>query len=394
VIGLGLVVRLVVVHLTSGDVFDLGSMVLVHDRLQVDPLHVYSGVIEAVGGVGPPRWPYPPGFFPLIAAAGSAASRLGIGFEELLRIPGVLADAGIAWLVQGYLAGQGYGPRARVAAAALVALAPAFGIISADHGQIDAVAILPAVGALLVWERAAPDRRALAAGLLIGLGAALKTTPVFVVLALLPWARSRREAGTLVAASLLVPLAALAPFLLADGHGVLRALGYHGAPGFGGISLFVQPDLASGWLGTEVVRLTDASRTVSDAAPGILALTLAALGVLLWRVRPPVAVGASLVYLAVYVSGVDFFLNYLVWGLPFFLMAGWLWPVALLEVAWLIPLGVRYLRPAFGDGAWPGWVVSWVFVPTMMALWLAALVVLVRLVRQVGATAARGRGGR
>ena len=43
----------------------------------------------------------------------------------------------------------------------------------------------------------------------------MKTTPVFVLLALLPSVRSWREAATMVTAAAAVPLAVMAPFLLA-----------------------------------------------------------------------------------------------------------------------------------------------------------------------------------
>src|SRR5207302_10782054 len=105
----------------------------------------------------------------------------------------IAADAAIAWLVQAGLGRAGASDRTRLSACALVALGPAFALISGMHGQIDSVAILPAVLALVVWERGG-SRRALAAGLLIGRAASIKTAPGLMVLALLPSVRSRREA--------------------------------------------------------------------------------------------------------------------------------------------------------------------------------------------------------
>jgi hypothetical protein len=49
-------------------------------------------------------------------------------------------------------------------------LGPSFIDISGYHGQIDSVAILPAVLALMVWERRPQPTRSVRAGLLIGLG--------------------------------------------------------------------------------------------------------------------------------------------------------------------------------------------------------------------------------
>ncbi len=110
------------------------------------------------------------------------------------------------------------------------------------------MAILPAVGALVVWRRVEGPDRAWKAGLLIGLAASIKTVPGLVVLALLPSARGWREAVTLVVASIALPLLALAPFWAADAEAVRRMLRYNGLPGLGGLTLAVQPDLAEAWL--------------------------------------------------------------------------------------------------------------------------------------------------
>jgi len=132
------------------------------------------------------RWPYPPLFLPWILSypAGSRtppacpspassrsrrSSRTPASRSSSTRICAGAARASAFCLIS----------------AALIALGPPFVVISGYHGQIDSLAILPAVAALIVWETA-PDRRALIAGLLIGVGAATKTVPGLMLLALLP----------------------------------------------------------------------------------------------------------------------------------------------------------------------------------------------------------------
>jgi len=134
--------------------------------------------------------------------------------EFTIRLAPIAANLGIAFVVQDFLGQRGAERSTRLAGAALVAPGPSFLVVSGYHGQFDAVAFLPAVLALTLWERDLP-RRALWAGLLIGLGGALKTVPLLLLVALLPSVRTRREAAVLVGAAALPVLAALAPFAIA-----------------------------------------------------------------------------------------------------------------------------------------------------------------------------------
>src|SRR5581483_1664230 len=238
---------MIVAFTTHGLRFDLDSLFLVDYALRAHGLHVYH-VINAPGLY---RWPYPPGYFPWVLATGWLSRASGLAFHELVRTLPILADAGIAWLLTVGLAWRGYSERARLIAAALVMAGPVFFVVSGYHGQIDSVAILPSLAGFLVWSRPGARRgvqRAIVAGLLIGLGAAIKIAPAVVVLALLPSAEGWRARAALLASAIVVPALALAPFAIADSHGVGRLLAYHGGPGAGGLSLAVQPDLAHFWI--------------------------------------------------------------------------------------------------------------------------------------------------
>src|SRR3712207_1723439 len=118
--------------------------------------------------------------------------------------------------MQDFLRRRGATERTRLAAVALVALGPSFWIVSGYHGHIDSLAILSAVLIVWLWDRWPPGmRRALTCGGLVGLGIATKVVPGLVLVALLPWVRSRREALALVAPAALIPLVAFVPFLVA-----------------------------------------------------------------------------------------------------------------------------------------------------------------------------------
>ncbi len=370
-IALGLVARLVVAFKTYGVGYDIDSFAAVRDALRTDPLGLYS----SVNGHPFLRWPYPPTFLPFVAWAGWIADNTGLAFHGLVQVPQILADAAIAWMVQYYLGLRGATERWRLAAAALVAVGPSFAIISGYHGQLDAAAILPAVAALVVWQRSpAGLRRALVAGLLIGLAASIKTSPILVVAALLPAAESWKERAALVTPAVLIPLVAMAPFLIVDGNATLDSLRDHRALlGFGGVSLIVQPELARGWLVGGDVGLSSLSKALLDHEMTIVAAFLAPLAALMiWRRVPP-AKAAALLWLAFLVLTPGFAFQYVVWGLPFALMAGYIWQVAAVQGALLLPAVLLYRQVTLDDPAR-------VYVPIMVLTWAVLLIVLVRMV--------------
>ena len=233
IVGAGIGVKLVLAFALVGHVPDIGSFGLVREVLKGDdPLGVYSAVNnDSVG----PRWPYPPGLFPWILFAGQTADTTGLAFHGLIQVPSILADAATAWLVQAELGRRGAREPARLWAAGAIALGPMYLLISGWWGQIDSLAALAAVAGVIVWTRRGDGARDVPlAGALVGLAAAIKTPLGLTLLALLPTARSWREAGTVAAAGVAVPLALLTPFLLADASGTIDAFRYAGLPGQGG----------------------------------------------------------------------------------------------------------------------------------------------------------------
>ena len=371
VLGAGLLIRLALAFATVGQSFDIGSFELARHQLGADPLHLYSALTLHLPDHDAPRWPYPPGFFAWIVPAGWLADTTGLPFHGLIQLPAIACDLALAWLVQAFLGGRGASDRTRLAAAALIALGPSFIAISGYHGQIDSVAILPAVAALILWDRGGGGR-AWSAGLLIGIGAAIKTIPILMPLALLPTARSWREGAALVGAAVAVPALAMVPFGVAD-HGALATVaGYRGAPGVGGLSLLAQPDLARIWISGQAVDLNVVNRFLLDHGSAVLIPALAAAGALMLRYRPEPARAAVVLWLTVYVASPNFFLQYAVWGLPFFLLAGHLRAVAAAQAALLIPTLLVYTVP------WPAGVALGVYAPLMAGLWFAAAVALAR----------------
>ena len=373
-LGLGALVRLAIAFATDGQAYDIGNVRMAGEAFAADPLSVYR-VLELEGKAGAfelVRWPYPPGFLPFAALEDKLADALGLPFHGVVSLAPIAADLAIAWFVQSLLGARGATERTRVAAVALVALGPSFIVISGYHGQIDSVAILPAVAALWVWECVPGGRRALWAGLLVGVAACVKTVPIVMLVALVPAARSLREAALVVGAAGAVLVAALAPYLIADFAPVTDALSYAGAPGLGGLTMFLQPGLTDAFLTGAAEVPNELTDWAYRRASAFVAVGLTLAGLFLLRHRPRAVAAAPLVWLAVYVANPDWFIQYVVWGLPFFLIAGWLREVAALQVA-LVPIAVLTYGTPWGRDE-----VVVVYVAIMAGVWISWLALLAR----------------
>jgi uncharacterized membrane protein len=290
----------------------------------------------------------------------------------------IVFDAALAWIVQAYLGLRGAAERTRLWAAGLVAFGPVFAFVSGYLGQIDA-SVMPAAAALLVWERLAPPKRALPAGVLIGLGAALKTVPGLVVLALLPRCSGRREAAVLVAATVAVPLVLMIPWLYAEPHATAHAFGYSGVPGIGGLSLLAQPNLIDNWLLHGGAQLSGLSRALLDVRSALTIVAVAGVTALLFWRRPEPAQGATLVWLAVFASALNFGPRYVVWGLPFMLMAGYVREVALIQLVALPAAVILAFRTYDQQWIAVAYVILMLVLLVGFVAWLAVLAA--RLVR-------------
>ncbi len=358
----GVLARVAVAFATRGNPYDIDSLTIVERALH-SPASVYGQTTD--------RWPYPPGFFPLVWLAGRFAEISGLPFHGWVQLPQILADGAIAWLVQMYLGIRGADGTTRIRAGGLIALGPSFAVISGYQGQIDSFAILPAVVAVVLWTMPRVHRhRALYCGILIGVAATIKSVPILTLVALLPTVTSRREAAVLVGSAVAVPMVSLMPFLIVDYGPTRSALSYHGIAGLGGISLLVQPDLARSWIGSMPFAYSDLSRTLSDAGTAAVAGSVLLSAFLATRARATPSVAAVIVFLAVYVLGINFFFQYLIWGLPFLIMAGRIRAAFIVQALALPPMLVSVLAP------WSADIVSTAYFWWMTTLWACALLCL------------------
>lgn len=315
-----------------------------------------QGDWHAVYEAGAVAWPYPPPYLAWIYLASAFARGSGLDFFGVVQLLPILCDVGIALAVYVYGGWRGIGERSRLWAAGLVLLGPSFIAVSGYHGQLDTVAILPAVIALMLWERPPASSRAVTSGLLVGLGAAIKIVPGLMVVALAPSARSASQAAKLIAMAVAVPLVSLLPLYLA-GIDLHRVTDYAGVPGLGGLSLVLNPDLGFNWMESgHAGDLNGIGHFVGSNSRWITAAGLIALAAFLLRYRPSATDAAVLLWLTVFVVSPNFFLSYMVWALPFFIMAGYLRETTILQAILVVPTILYYVGIGTGREAWFAWI--------------------------------------
>jgi hypothetical protein len=373
IIGVGLVIRIVLAFAFRGTDHLLIEQAAATRVRSGDWHSLYAGLFP---------WTYPPLFLGWLAGASWLSEVSGLSFHGLAKLGPVLADVGLAFAVYVYLGWREATERRRLLGAALVMLGPSFLATSAYHGQIDSVAILPAVVALMVWQRRPSPTRGIEAGLLIGVGGAVKAVPMLMILPLVVSARSWREGATLVASAVLIPALLLVP-LWAAGVDLHRVTAYTGVPGWGSLSLALDPAL--GWhnvtVGPPSLLSSPSGVTagLQDASRWITVATMVVYTAIIARYRPALIDAAVLLWLVVFAFSPNFFLTYLVWGLPFFIMAGYLTEVAVLQAFAVVPTVAYYLS------LWPArsTAVGIAYVPFMLALWVGILAATIALALRI-----------
>jgi len=249
-------------------------------------------------------YPYPPVWVWVEAGSEWLARRTGFAFAVLVKLPAVAADA----VIVAHLA-RAAGEHAAWA----YALHPVGVLITAFHGQFDALALLFVLLALKWHAQARLDRAALG----LAAAVALKSFPVLLLpvflLAVPP--RSRLRFAALATA----PVAALlAPFVVADPPAVARELfGYGGVADFGWIALI----RGMRWLsGRGIARSGDVEQwpMLVLIAKGAFLAAWAALAVGFSRAarRPPLPHAALAVFLAFLVFYGALSAQYLLWVVP------------------------------------------------------------------------------
>jgi uncharacterized membrane protein len=189
--------------------------------------------LSPYGSSFPIAWP--PLWLPVTAFAVSISETLHLPFHFVAKVPSILADVIIAFLL--YAVAERYGRSAQRTALAY-ALNPISIYTTSVHGNFDSFPLLCAmVAALLYAPDVEGDPRGFRAGGWLGAGAAFKTWPLLVLPALLTPSQSNRRraiiSGTAVAFWL---IALLLPWPFFGRSSIAFALTYRGLPGWWGLT--------------------------------------------------------------------------------------------------------------------------------------------------------------
>ncbi|MBI2371980.1 MAG: hypothetical protein HYV08_17420 [Deltaproteobacteria bacterium] len=232
----------------------------------------------------------------------------GADFTAVLKMPAILTDLGIALLLRSARAG---GDRA----ALLYMLNPVTFLLSVYHGQLHTVAIGGAVLALWLAERG----RCAVGSAVLGLATSVRQHVGPLIAPLLLRAGELRLA---VALAFVVPLALInLPLLLsARPDRVLAPTWAYGAWGYT-VPLRHAPSLLA-LVGLEVgSMLAPINRTLQAYGPA--AYWLWSAGFMLWSLRRGAAEpwrSALIYFLGLYVISPGFGVQWLVWGIPFWIV--------------------------------------------------------------------------
>jgi hypothetical protein len=243
-------------------------------------------------------------FLPFMPYLFALEIRTGLPWELASKIAPIAADLVITALL-GRL-----GPASLARSAPLLyALCPVAILVSAQHGQVEPVALALGIGALLLARRGAVAR----SGLLAGLAVATKTWPVLLVVGMLRATPVRRWWRLVV--PLLAVLAALLLsirlFLDDSVHHAVRVLASYrsltGGWGWTGILNFFHV-VNAGYQGPKV----DPAQRIGTV---LLAIAMIVIIVLFWRTGPVALTAAMLLTFLVVSAG--FGVQYLLWPVPF-----------------------------------------------------------------------------
>lgn len=255
---------------------------------------------------GANRHPYLPFQMYWMALARWLGGTNQLSFARLVRLAPIGADVGIALLLWMGLKRKGH--RAALLGGLLYALNPIAVLVSAYHGQFDAI---PALLTLLAfcWL----DRSAWAAGGWLGLGILSKSWPVLALPSLLAATRGWPGRLRLLAAALVVPTVGMGLYACLYGANLsvilTRSLGYNWGIGIWGYTYLARlPVLLEAWPATSFRWLVSNGRYLTLAALAVVWLLRA-------RKQRPLA-GFLTVLASLFAVTHAFSIQYLVWLVP------------------------------------------------------------------------------
>lgn len=327
--------------LPVGAGYDIDSYRLVTDAL-LGGREVYA---SSVG-----RHPYLPFQMYIMGAMAYLSQVTGLPYVVAIKLPAIMADVALTGLIY-RSSSLSKGLTWASYLALLYALNPASILVTAYHGQFEAVTLLLLLLAWGYWHR----EQIILSATLLGLAILNKTWPVLFLPAVWLRIQNWRDRITYPAIALGIPIIAIIAYLVTFSaeptYMLRRALTHRGVAGYWGPGAVLNP-AAAFW--PELQPIVDFAFLIRNW------LLLAAVIISLWWTRRQTALDAFLtLLLSIFAVTVGFGIQWLVWPIPFALLANedrWLKPYSL-AAAFMLVIHL------YGLHMYP-WLAEWIPAPT------------------------------
>jgi hypothetical protein len=281
-------------------------------RYDIDSYHIQADAVLAGQNIYTTtyRYPYPPLWMYVPAAASRLAEWSSIDFSFLVRLPAIIAD-----LVIGYLLFKWPSADANISTmrAAVYLFNPVSLLISAAHGQFDSIVISCVL--LAAWFLL--DRKEIRSAISLGVAIALKGFPILLLpvflITLFSWDRVVRYAGLAVSVIGLIAL----PYLYESGQRILNIIFAYNSTADHGYA-YVVNQLPLGIAFNHEQLLTGVRGVARWLQSGVVALTVFIGHIRKWPLERRIAI----VLLGIYAVSPGLASQQMVWVLPFLILIG------------------------------------------------------------------------
>lgn len=266
------------------------------------------------------RYPYPPVWIWIVAAARWCANTFGLPFADIVRLPGTCADLIMGAALFAYARRRFGFCLLTLGTALLYLLNPVALLISAAHGQFDALVMVFVLLALCA-KGSQHDRWGVTSGVLLGVAIALKGFPVMLLPYFVRAATPGKRVGTAISACVPV-VVSVAIYVAIFGYTPLmyaHIVAYRSTADLGWLYLLLHLPL----LGTSIV-----THSATFAPVLVLILFGSEIFVLVFAITVPgkrlvgqPATAIALIFAVLYATTATMSVQYIVWILPFLCIA-------------------------------------------------------------------------
>lgn len=357
-----LVLRVILAYASPGASYDIESY-----RIQANAVWAGQNIYAATF-----RHPYPPLWMYWPAASLALSTATTLPFHFWVKVPAILADLGLGWLIFAWPAGDVQERRRR---AMWYLFNPVILIISAMHGQFDSVVI----AGVLLAARWRVERKLIRSALSLSVAVALKGFPVLLLPVFLIGLSSWGQVIGYAALTASVFVVISVPYLAVSGQRLLGIMLNYNSTSDHSYGYVLRELRLNEVAVTEPIwkSLRASSRWLQGAATlGVAALS----GWLKWPLERRIAV----MFAATYAVSPGLASQQMVWLIPFLILSGLPRTLLIYSVvstaALVLFYGHYFPEMLFIPTAWSGPAVDWGRLIISGVWWLTVVIVLGALV--------------